>query len=336
MFIRSYKNGLIDVTQPDNDYQIFSRLEHFPITFFASVMGLTGLAICWLRFEQMLKLPTSVGLALLFIVSALFLFITAVYLSKWIRHPEAVSAEFNNPVRINFFPAFSISLLLLSIAYSGLQPVLSRSLWFVGTLLHIGFTFKLMHIWFHQEFKVEHLTPPWFIPVVGNILVPVVGVQYAPADVSWFFYSIGLVFWLVLLSIVFNRIIFHNPLPAKLLPTLFILIAPPAVAFIAYIKLTGDLDVFARILYFNALFTTLLLFFMVDRFKRLPFFISWWAYTFPLDAITLATLLMYHHTGLLFFKFLSIVFLILASLMILVVLYKTLRAAFKREICLPE
>ena len=324
------------MTQQRSDYQIFSRLEHFPITFFASVMGLAGLAICWLRFEQMLELQTSVGLVQLYIVSALFIFITIVYLIKWIRYPEAVVAEFNNPVRINFFPAFSISLLLISIAYSGLQPTLSRYLWYAGALLHIGFTFKLMYIWFHQEFKVEHLTPPWFIPVVGNILVPVVGVQFAPVDVSWFFYSIGLVFWLVLLSIVFNRIIFHNPLPAKLLPTLFILIAPPAIAFIAYIKLTGELDVFARILYYHALFTTLLLFFMVDRFKRLPFFISWWAYTFPLAAITLATLLMYHHTGLPFFKVLSAVFLILATLMILVVPYKTLRAAFNREICLPE
>ena len=324
------------MTQPDNDYQIFGRLEHFPVTFFASVMGLAGLAICWLRFEQMLELPPRVGLVLLILVSALFVFISAVYLTKWIRYPEAVVAEFNNPVRINFFPAFSISLLLLSIAYSGLQLTLSRYLWYAGGLLHLGFTFKLMYIWFHQEFKVEHLTPPWFIPVVGNILVPIVGVQFAPADVSWFFYSIGLIFWLVLLSIVFNRIIFHNPMPDKLLPTLFILIAPPAVAFIAYIKLTGELDVFARILYYHALFTTLLLLFMVDRFKRLPFFISWWAYTFPLDAITLATFLMYHHTGLQFFKILSIVLLILASLMILLVLYKTLYAAFRRKICLPE
>jgi tellurite resistance protein len=34
----------------------------------------------------------------------------------------------------------------------------------------------------------------------------------------------------MLLTLVFNRIIFHDPLPGKLQPTLVILIAPPAVA----------------------------------------------------------------------------------------------------------
>lgn len=48
--------------------------------------------------------------------------------------------------------------------------------------------------------------PAWFIPVVGNIIVPLAGVRFAPAEVSWFFFSIGLVFWIVLLAIVMYRL----------------------------------------------------------------------------------------------------------------------------------
>ncbi len=75
--------------------------------------------------------------------------------------------------------------------------------------------------------------------------------------------------------IIFNRIIFHMPLPVKLLPTLFILIAPPAVGFLSYINLTGELDAFAHVLYNFALFLTILLLSQLPRFARLPFFISW-------------------------------------------------------------
>jgi tellurite resistance protein len=39
--------------------------------------------------------------------------------------------------------------------------------------------------------------------------------------------------WAVMFTIIMNRIVFHNPLPQKLMPTLFILIAPPAVALIS-------------------------------------------------------------------------------------------------------
>jgi tellurite resistance protein len=118
------------------------------------------------------------------------------------------------------------------------------------------------------------MNPAWFIPAVGNILVPIVGIIHAPAEISWFFYSIGFFFWIILLIIFFNRIIFHSPLPEKLLPTLFILIAPPAVGFVSLVKLTGEVGDFSKILYYFGLFLTLLLMFQFNIFKKIKFYLS--------------------------------------------------------------
>jgi len=52
---------------------------------------------------------------------------------------------------------------------------------------------------------------------------------HAPADVSWFFFSLGLFFWPVLTAILFYRLIFHGSLPERFMPLCFIFIAPPAV-----------------------------------------------------------------------------------------------------------
>lgn len=41
--------------------------------------------------------------------------------------------------------------------------------------------------------------------------------------------------------LIMNRIIFHNPMPQKLIPTLVILMAPPAIAFMSYTKLVGGI-----------------------------------------------------------------------------------------------
>ena len=48
----------------------FNKLQHFPGTIFATVMGITGLAIAFLRYEAMMKFSWGVGQALLYLVTA--------------------------------------------------------------------------------------------------------------------------------------------------------------------------------------------------------------------------------------------------------------------------
>jgi tellurite resistance protein len=186
------------------------------------------------------------------------------------------------------------------------------------------------------EFEIVHLNPAWFIPVVGNILVPIAGVSHAPAEVSWFFFSIGLLFWPVLLTIIFYRVIFHGSLPDRLLPTLFILIAPPAVGFLSYVRLTGGLDMLALLFYYSALFFTLLLLAQLAWFARLKFFLSWWAYSFPLAAITVATFVMYEQSGKLLFARLASILLGVATVVIIGLFLRTALAVGRKEICVEE
>ncbi|MET0052654.1 MAG: SLAC1 anion channel family protein [Candidatus Thiodiazotropha sp.] len=216
-------------------------------------------------------------------------------------------------------------------------PGVSKVLWILGSALHLGFTLYVMNIWIHHDkFEVHHINPAWFIPVVGNVLVPVAGTAHGYYEISWFFFSIGIIFWLVLFTIIIYRVLFHNPLPDRLMPTFFILIAPPAVGFISYVKLNGGIDNFAHVLYYSGLFLTLLLFTMVFRFSRLQFFLSWWAYSFPLAAITIATLLMFEKTSNPGFAALGWVLLTVLSLVVTYLFYRTMRAVGGKKICMPE
>ncbi|MEW6164700.1 MAG: SLAC1 anion channel family protein [Pseudomonadota bacterium] len=313
------------------------RLEHFPVSFFATVMGSAGLALAWKKAHAVLGLPEAVGLALQWWALGLFVLLAFGYLAKIALRWDAVKHEFAHPVRLNFFPAISISLLLLGAAFADTTPYSAAGIWIAGAVLHIGFTLTVMSSWIHHtHYDIKHANPAWFIPVVGNIVVPIGGVGFAPPEVSWFFFSIGLVFWLVLLTIVMNRLFFHEPLPERLTPTLFILIAPPAVGFISWVKLHGgEIDAFARILYHVALFLTLLLATNALRFFRLRFFLSTWAYSFPLAAMTIATLIMAEATGGLFvplgWGLLAILTVVLALLT-----GRTLVGAARGEICVPE
>jgi tellurite resistance protein len=274
--------------------------------------------------------------ASLALAALLFVLLLALYLNKLIRYRSAVEKELAHPIQINFFPTISISLILLGIATLEPWPAAAQWLWAAGTGLHLLFSLYVMGFWIHHDqFEIHHINPAWFLPVVGNALVPIAGVPLGYPELSWFFFSIGMLFWLILFAIIMYRVLFHNPLPERLMPTFFILIAPPAVGFVAYVQLAGSLDACARILYYGGLFLSLLLVTQIGRFVRIQFYLSWWAYSFPLAAITVATLIMYEQTGLVAFAVIGWVLLSFVTLVVVYLLYRTAQAASGGKICIP-
>jgi len=315
-----------------------NRLEHFPISFFAIVMGLAGMTIAVEKAEHLWGWSFKSSLALLALTALAYAGIALTYLTKFLRHRGHVVEEFNHPIRMSFFPAMSIGLILLSIATLEYAPGLALWLWGIGSAVQLLFTLIILSAWIHHEkFQIQHSNPAWFIPIVGNILVPVAGAPLGYHEISWFFFSIGLMMWIPLLAILLNRFFFHPMMPSKLLPTLFILIAPPAVGFISWVKMhNGVVDDAARILYYFALFITLLLFGQIRYFSKLSFALPWWAYSFPIAAITIATMIMLEKLGGAFFASLAPILLTLLVLLIVVLIINTIRAMIRGEICVPE
>jgi tellurite resistance protein len=75
---------------------------------------------------------------------------------------------------------------------------------------------------------------------------------------------------------------------------------------------------------------------MVDVFRRVPYYVSWWGYTFPLDALTLSLFLMHQQSGLPFFRVAALVMTAATAVTILVVLARTLATAARGGICVAE
>jgi tellurite resistance protein len=308
-------------------------LARLPVTLFASVMGVAGLALVWQRAAQVLALPAGVGHAIGLVAALLYLAIALAYLAKWTRQRAAVVAEWHHPVRSAMVPTISIGpLLLASVALNAGLPDAARALWGAGTLAHLLLTLAIVGRWITRtDLQPAHANPAWFIPAVGNVLVPLAGVRLGYEAVSWLFFGIGMGFWLVLLPIVFGRLFFAEPLPERMRPLLFIVIPPPAIGFLAYVLLTDKVDAAAYVLYGFGAFLTLLLLSQARQFLRLPFFISWWGYTFPLAAITMATLAMAERTGLAMYRAAGAALLVLATAMIGWVFVRTVVAFARGE-----
>jgi tellurite resistance protein len=331
-------SGAVGPADPsDSVLGLPARLAYFPVSFFAVVMGLGGLVLATQKIEEMLEIGDIPGIVLLAVTLLVFLTITVVYALKLVLHRSQCAAEFNDPLRLSFFGTFSVSLLLVSIALLPLSSIASLVFWIVGTVAQLAVTLVVLGVWVqHEKFEIKHLNPAWFIPIVGNILVPIAGVTHAPVEISWFFFSVGLVFWLILQTLLFYRLFFHSPLPEKLLPTFFIVLAPPALASIAYFRLNGALDNFGLVLYYLALFLFLFLLVQFRAIRRSRFYLSWWAYSFPVAAFASASVLMYRETELRFFYVLSLLVFALLVVIVCALAVLTVRDMAKGRICVEE
>ena len=313
------------------------RIRHFPISFLAVCLGLIGFTLAWQKAEHLLQLPLSLWKPLGWFTLLVIAVVLGLYLLKLIRFPQEVAAEFRHPIKLNFFPILAKLFLIGSLVLLAVRPALAQQLWWVGVALQLFFSLWIMSAWIrHDKYEVHHLNPSWFIPVVGNVIIPIAGVRFFSPELSWFFFSVGLFWWLVLMAIVMNRIIFHQPMAQKLIPTLFILFAPPVIGFISLTKLLGGMNPAANMLYHFGLFVFLLVLFQLPSFLRLKFNLPWWAYSFPLDALAIGTFLMAELTGLAFFHWLSWGIFVVLNLMIALLIALTLRAVGKRDLCVSE
>ena len=324
------------------------RLRNFHITFFAIVLGMAGFSLAVQKVgghdgKGILPALETPATMLVYLTLALFVLVGIVYLAKAFRYPDAVKKEFNHPIKVNFFPLIAKVFLVLSIVFLDRDMSISYYFWVTGTVLQFVASIVIISIWMrHTHFKIEHVTPGWFIPIVGAIIVPIAGVPHGFIEISWFFFAVGLVFWMALFTIVLYRMMFYSPIPDRLLPTLFILFAPPAIGFIAYVKLAGLMahgegpDAFARILYYFSLFMFILILFKVQILAKINFYLSWWAYSFPLAAKTLASIAMLHMTGEILFRNIALFEFGLLVLVIVMLIFVTLKAIINAEICVED
>ncbi|HEY4326858.1 MAG TPA: hypothetical protein VGN20_22925 [Mucilaginibacter sp.] len=269
-------------TTPEN--QTF--LEFFPLTLFASVSTLSSLSYAW----GFTGTDTGLWIKQVLAIAAISLFVlfSVIYLLKWFKYPELVAKEFNDPVAVNLFGVFFISLLLISGLLRAYNIQLALVLWSVSTLLNFLFSYMVITRWITQQQNPQHALPVWAIPVLGLLDIPLTGYpfQYAVVhEICLIFLAAGILFTLIVVTMIFQRLVFQEGIAATLQPTLLLLSAPFALLFADYEQITGRQDLVAVLLFYMSI--VLLILFgrkLLGCLTHLQFTITWWSISFPLAA----------------------------------------------------
>lgn len=263
---------------------------------YAIVMGLAGLALAWHRAVPLMG-EAAAGAALVMGIGASLVFIALAVatLMRAQRYPEAWAEDRKHPVRHTFIATLPISLMLLpTVAVAvGLRGIVIDLMWWAGSLAQVFVTVWVLARWWRGNqaggLQWASVTPALFIPIVGNVLAPLAGVPLGYTEWAAAQFGIGLLFWPVVTILLLVRIALQGLWAERLLPTAFILIAPPAVVGLSALQF-GAPPLVGWALWGMALFSFLWVGTLARRISNLPVGLPHWGMSFPLAAFAALTL----------------------------------------------
>jgi tellurite resistance protein len=221
----------------------------------------------------------------------------------------------------------------MSLVAGGLGPYLpafSQGLWWIAFALLTAFQVWALVRLLSGGLSIGEINPGWLIILVGGIVLPGPGLSLGLAEASRFSFGISATVAPILMALLFYRVIAGPAVPESLRPTWFILLVPPSLIY------ANGLALFPEVIFLESLFPFALalgvaLLICARGFLRWPFGPSWWAFTFPLDALAYAAARYAQDHPSPLWRGVCAATLLLATAAVLIVVLRTLRSAASRR-----
>ncbi len=256
-----------------------------PPNTFSIAFGISGLAAMWKAMDAVVGGVRPVVLVLTVIATVVWLVLLVGYVIKCLQ-PHALRRDVDDPVLGPFVSVVFIDGLLLGMLWYWLGVPAGRPVVVVcavGSLLLGGW---LTGHWISQPLEIDDMHPGYFLPTVaGGLIAATALVTVDHRDLAMMAFGLGLLCWIVLGSVLLQRIIFRPMLPPALVPLLAIEVAPPAVAGNAWVALNPQVDPVQYGLGAYTLLMVIVQVQLIPQFRHAPFSASYWAFAFSYAAV---------------------------------------------------
>ncbi|GFP90186.1 s-type anion channel slah1 [Phtheirospermum japonicum] len=263
--------------------------------YFRICLSLGSQVLLWSNLFHSHTLPSMLFLLLWWLSLCTLILLSALYLLRCIFYSRLVKTEFSHHVGVNFLfiPWISWLLLLQAIPSVHLNNFYGRNLLWVFIVPIVILDIKIYGQWITTEKRFLSMlaNPTSQLSVIGNL----VG-AWAAARMGWkesgvSVFTLGLAHYLVVFVTLYQRLHGASRFPAMLRPDLFLFVAAPSMASLGWSSISGSFGLPCKMLYFLSLFLFASLICRPALFKKSMkrFNIAWWAYSFPLTFLALAS-----------------------------------------------
>jgi tellurite resistance protein len=314
-------------------------LAPIPANFFAFGFGLAGLAEAWVLMTLFGRASADIADALSALATLAWPVVLTAYLRRALVDHSTIRRDLADPVTAPFLSLAFITPMLLSVlgVYTH-SPKVCRILFDVFLVLTVLLGSWLTGQWMYGPLDADKFHPGYFLPTVAGGLIgsdaaAVVG-QRGLAEVL---FGYGAISWLFVGSVVMGRLLLR-PLPLPpLLPTFALLIAPPAVATLAWFDLQGgEVDTVIRMLGGFGMLMVLAQLRLLPIYLKLPFMPSTWSFAFSWSAVAAAGIQWLQATRPPAYQAEQYVVVAAASLLVSAVAIRTVVAVCRRQLVAPR
>jgi len=308
-------------------------LRNLPIGMYGAVMGLAGLGLTARAaapvLPGVLKAPAYFTEPWVLLGALALALLLPLYVLKLIRYPAAVREDFTDPALLGFCGALPVGMFLVAGGLAPYVPAFASLLWWAGFVLLGAFQVWALARWLSGSIELAQVNAGWLIVLVGGIVAPGPGLALGHEEASRFAFGVSAAAAPLLMALLFYRAVLGAPLPAPLRPSWFILLVPPALIYANGLALFPQ-NLFLENLFFASLVLAVSLLYVSRGFLRWRFGAPWWAFTFPLDALAYAAARYAQDHPSALWQAVCAASLLLATLFVLIVLFRTLRSVASR------
>jgi tellurite resistance protein len=260
---------------------------------FAIPFGLAGLAGAW-RYAAVAHLvPRGIAEGLIALTAAVWVLLVGLYLLYFRAEPDTALSDLSDPTLGPFMSLIVIVVMLVAvIGIEPIAPTLAKAVFDVGLVLTVLLGGWLTGQWIYGPLRLEQIHPGYFLPTVAGGLVAAQGAAIFGEDrLAETMFGLGIISWIILGALILTRLFVARPLPAALMPSLAVEVAPAAVATVAYLTIDGNrIDAFAAGVAGYGVLMVLAQLRLLPAYRRLPFTMGFWSFTFSWAGVATAAL----------------------------------------------
>jgi tellurite resistance protein len=303
-----------------------------PLNTFAIGFGLAGLAEVWTASSTSLGVTPFAAQIVWAIAAAAWLWLLVAHIVRGAHSADSLVGQLRHPAQGPIAALVPTTAMLLAGDLLTFSRAAGVILFLMATAVAALFAGWLVASWLQGGFELESIHGGYLLPTVAASLVGSgVAAEAGLPLLGWALFGVGVFFWIVMTTLVVIRLAFRPPLPDPLVPTMAILVAPPAVGGIAWFALTGlnDGPVAAMIAGLVVLLVLVQLA-LLPIYRRLHFSLGFWSFTFPAAAVLTDAILWLRVTEVPGWKGITIGLLALATLLVAGVAARSLTALAPR------
>ena len=313
-------------------------MKRFPLISLAIPFGTAGLCSMWTAACADFGLPVWAPVPIWIIAAVAWVWAIVAHAVRGSKSPDSFASQLRNPVEGPTAGLIPVVGMLLGTELYHFAPIPGIVLILVSIAVAALFLGWLIALWMRAGIGLDSVHGGYLLPTGAAGFVAATGAATAGMTaLAIACLAVGLLWWVIITAVLTGRLMSNPVLPAPLVPSLAVLLAPPVVAGGAWFAIAGPVGDPIQLAFAGFTAVALLTqFALIPVYRKTPFTLGFWSFTFPLAALgrySITWLSLLHPAG---WQAWSIVIGIVISAAIVAIAVASIRLFFRGRTAKPR